>query len=119
MRPIGKVRSPLVVILLTIITLGIYGLYWHYEMFKETNEFDNEGITGVVGLLLTIVCGIVTIFLLPWQVGETRKRAGLTEGVNAIYGLWILLPIVGGIIWIVLVQKAANELWESQGAVAA
>jgi hypothetical protein len=53
------------------------------------------------------------------QVGETRKRAGLTEGVNAIYGLLVLIPIVGGIIWIVLVQKAANELWESQGAVAA
>ena len=119
MRPIGKVRSPLVVVLLTIVTLGIYGLYWHYEMFKETNKFGNEGITGIVGLLLTIVCGIVTIFLLPWQVGETRKRAGLTEGVNAIYGLLVLIPIVGGIIWIVLIQKAANELWESQGAVSA
>ena len=37
MRPIGKVRSPLVVILLSIITFGIYAIYWHYEMFKETN----------------------------------------------------------------------------------
>jgi hypothetical protein len=105
--------------LLSIITLGIYGLYWHYAMFKETNEYDKEGVNGIVGLLITIVCFIVPFFLLPWQLGETRKRAGLTEGVNAIYGLWVLIPIVGGIIWIVLVQKAANELWESQGAVAA
>jgi hypothetical protein len=59
MRPIGKVRSPLVVILLSIITFGIYAIYWHYEMFKETNEFDDEGVTGIVGLLLTIICGIV------------------------------------------------------------
>jgi sorbitol-specific phosphotransferase system component IIC len=87
-------------------------------MFKETNEYDNEGVTGIVGLLITIVCGIVAIFLLPWQVGETRKRAGLTEGVNAIYGLLILIPFVGWFVWVVLVQNAANELWESRGPVA-
>ena len=119
MRPIGKVRSPLVVILLSIITFGIYAIYWHYEMFKETNEFDNEGVTGLVGLLLSIFCTIVVIFMIPWQIGETRKRAGLPEGINAIYGLWVLLPFVGWIVWVVLVQNAANELWESQGAVAA
>ena len=119
MRPIGKVRSPLVVILLSIITLGIYALYWHYAMFKETNEYDNEGVSGIVGLLISFVCGIVAAFLLSWQVGETRKRAGLAERVNAIYGLLILIPFVGWIVWVVLVQNAANELWESQGAVAA
>ena len=57
--------------------------------------------------------------MIPWQIGETRKRAGLPEGINAIYGLWVLLPFVGWIVWVVLVQNAANELWESQGAVAA
>jgi sorbitol-specific phosphotransferase system component IIC len=119
MRPVGKIRNPIVVILLTIVTLGIYGIYWHYEMFKETNEFDNEGVSGIVGLLITIVCGIVAIFLIPWQVGETRKRAGMPERVNAIHGLWILLPILGVFIWIVQVQNAANELWEAQGAVSA
>jgi hypothetical protein len=119
MRPIGKIRNPWIVILLSIVTLGIYALYWHYAMFKETNEFDNEGVNGIVGLLLSIVCAIVVVFLLPWQVGESRKRAGLPEGVNAIYGLWILLPFVGWIIWVVLVQNATNRLWESQGAVTA
>jgi sorbitol-specific phosphotransferase system component IIC len=88
-------------------------------MFKETNEFDKEGVSGIVGLLITIVCGIVAIFLIPWQVGEARKRVGMPERVNAIHGLWILLPIVGVFIWIVQVQNAANELWEAQGAVAA
>ena len=119
MRPIGKIRNPWVVILLSIITLGIYAIYWHYAMFKETNEFDNEGVNGIVGLLLSIVCAIVVVFLLPWQVGESRKRVGLPEGVNAIYGLWILLPFVGWIVWVVLIQNATNQLWESQGAVAA
>ena len=80
MRPIGKIRNPVVVVLMTIITLGIYGLYWHYEMFKETNEFDKEGVTGVVGLLLTIVCGIITIFLFH---GRSAKRASAQDSPRA------------------------------------
>ena len=118
MRPTGKIRNPVVVILLTIVTFGIYGLYWHYAMFKETNEFNNEGISGVFGLIITIICAIVSYFLLPAQVGNTRKSAGLPEGVSALNGLWILLPIVGIFIWIVQTQNAANGLWESQGVTA-
>ena len=119
MQPIGKIRSPLFVILVSIVTLGIYALYWHYVMFKETHEYDNQGLNGIVGLLLSIICTIVTFFVLPWQVGEARKRAGMTEGVNAIFGLLILIPFVGWIIWVFLVQNATNQLWESKGAVTA
>ncbi|MEX1218051.1 MAG: DUF4234 domain-containing protein [Acidimicrobiales bacterium] len=119
MRPIGKVRSPIVVVLLTIITLGIYGLYWHYAMFKETNDFDKEGINGIVGLLISLICTIITWFLLPAQVGASRERLGMARGVSAVYGLVVLIPFIGIFIWYFLIQKAANELWESQGASAA
>jgi hypothetical protein len=51
-------------------------------------------------------------------VGNTRKGAGLPEGVSALNGLWILLPIVGIFVWIVQTQNAANSLWESQGVTA-
>lgn len=118
MRPIGKIRNPWVVILLSIVTLGIYAIYWIYAVFKETNEFDGEGLSGVVGLILAIVCSLVVYFVLPWQIGETRKRAGLNERVSALYGLWLFLPLIGWIIWQLQVQNAMNELWESQGAVA-
>jgi hypothetical protein len=119
MRPIGKVRSPLTVILLTLVTLGIYGIYWQYEMYKETNEFDGEGMTGIVGLLISLFCSIVSVFLIPWQVGESRTRAGLEPRISAINGLWVILPLVGFFIWIYQVQGAANDLWEANGATAA
>jgi hypothetical protein len=32
---VGKVRSPWLVIIFSIITLGIYALYWQYASFKE------------------------------------------------------------------------------------
>lgn len=119
MRPVGKLRSPLTVVLLSLVTLGIYAIYWNYEMFKETNEFDGEGMTGIVGLLISLFCSVVAIFLIPWQVGECRKRAGMTERVSAINGLWVILPLIGWIVWVYQVQGASNELWEANGAVAA
>ena len=118
MRPTGKIRNPVAVILFSIITLGIYSLYWHYKMFQETRDFADDGISGILGLLIVIFCAIVGFFLLPMQIGNTRKGAGLPERVSAINGLWVLLPLIGGIIWIVQTQNAANELWESQGAIA-
>ena len=36
---VGKIRSPVVVILLSLVTLGIYALYWQYASFKEMKAY--------------------------------------------------------------------------------
>ena len=36
--------------------------------------------------------------------------------MRGIYGLWVLLPLIGPIIWFVQVQGALNEFWRSVGA---
>ena len=41
---------------------------------------------------------------------------GGNSPVRGIYGLWILLPLIGPIIWFVQVQGALNRYWESKGA---
>ena|SRR5664280_529621 len=46
---VGKIRNPWMVILLSIITLGIYALYWQYASFKEMKEHAGEGIGGGLG----------------------------------------------------------------------
>ena len=113
---VGKVRSSLAVILLTIVTLGIYGLYWQYASFKELKEYSGEGIGGGLGLVLAIFVGIVNIFLLPMEVGNLYKRDGQEEPVSALTGLWILLPLVGWFIWLVKVQGRLNDYWSSHSA---
>ena len=52
--PLGNVRSPVAVILLSIITLGIYALYWEYSSFKELRAYSGEGIGGGLGLLFFV-----------------------------------------------------------------
>jgi Domain of unknown function (DUF4234) len=114
--PVGKVRSPVAVILLSIITIGIYALYWYYKTFQELKDHTGEGVGGVVGLILAIFINPVNWFLLPNEVGNVYERSGQQRPVSAITGLWNLIPLIGSIIWVVKVQGALNRYWESKGA---
>jgi hypothetical protein len=38
--------------------------------------------------------------------------------VSGVTGFWMLLPLIGFIIWVVKVQGALNRFWESKGAAA-
>jgi len=36
--------------------------------------------------------------------------------VTGLTGFWVLIPIVGGIIWVVKVQGWLNKFWVAHGA---
>jgi uncharacterized protein DUF4234 len=116
---VGMVRKPIVVLLLSIVTLGIYGLYWQYATFKELKDYSGEGIGGGLGLLFAILVGIVNVFMMPHEIGQLYAREGQEEPVRAVTGFWVFLPIVGGIIWLFKVQGRLNDYWLAHGATAA
>ena len=110
--PVGKVRNPAFVVVISIITLGIYFLYWTYQVFRELKEHTGEGVGGVIGLVIGILIGIVNWFLLPSEVGNMYARAGLEKPVSGVTGFWNLIPIVGFFIWVFKVQGAMNRIYE-------
>lgn len=111
--PIGKIRSSVGIILLSIITLGIYALFWQYKSFQELKDYTNQGIGGGLGLLFAIIFGIINVFLLPSEIGNMYASAGQEKPVSGMTGWWVFLPIIGGIIWVVKVQGSLNRYWES------
>jgi ABC-type branched-subunit amino acid transport system permease subunit len=75
------------------------------------------GIGGVLGIVIYLLISPVTFFVVPSEVRYMYEDLdGGTSPVRGIYGLWILLPILGPIIWFVQVQGALNRYWESKGA---
>jgi hypothetical protein len=112
---VGNLRKPLTVALLTIVTCGIYGLWWYYRNFEDMKQNTGEGVGGGVGLLLAIFCSIIAVFLLPAEVGNLYEREGKEKPVSAITGLWNLLPIVGFFIFVFKVQDALNDYWGPKG----
>ena len=118
--PIGKVRSTWAVIGLSIITLGIYGLYYYYATHEEMKQHSGEGVGGAIGLVLAIFgLGLVTPFLLPNEVGNLYARQGRPRPVSATTGLWVLLGsiiLIGPLIWLIKTNGALNAYWRSMGA---
>ncbi len=45
------------------------------------------------------------------------RGAGQVEPVTGLTGFWVLLPIVGGIIWVFKTQGRLNDYWQAQNAV--
>jgi hypothetical protein len=114
--PPGKVRSPVAVIIFSIITLGIYTLYWYYVVFEDLKVRTGQGVGGVVGLLLGLCLSVVNWFLLPAEIGNMYAAEGQEKPVTGLTGFWNLIPLVGAIIWVVKVQGAMNRRWEASGA---
>lgn len=101
-------------IIFSIITLGIYGLYWYYQIGREMREYNGSGIGGGVNLLLAIIFGIVLWFTVPNDVRATYERDGRPADISALTGFWNLIPLIGTFIWVFKVQNRLNVLWESR-----
>jgi len=121
--PLGKIRSTGTCVLLTIVTLGIYSLFWYYKTHDEMKRHTGEGIGGGIALLLALVVGIVMPFISSSEVGKLYERKGRKAPVGAGTGLWYLLLgwffFVGAIVWFVKTNGALNDYWRSEGAVEA
>jgi Domain of unknown function (DUF4234) len=116
---VGEIRAPMTVALLALVTCGIYGLYWYFKSFEEMKNYSGEGLGGAMGLILSVICGILTIFILPSEVANLYKADNRESPVSAATGLWNLIPLLGYFIFISKVQGALNDFWASKGAVAA
>ncbi len=110
--PAPKVRNPWGVIGLSIITFGIYFLYWTYVTFTDMKNKTGEGIGGPIGLIIGLFVGIVNVFLIPAEAGNMYARSGKAKPVSGVTGFWCLIPFVGWFIWVVKVQGALNAAWE-------
>jgi hypothetical protein len=118
---IGKTRHPWGVWGLSIITLGIYFLYWWYKVNEEVNDYDPsievEPVLAMLALFVPI-CNIVTIVRTGSRIGRAQENATGTNRTNGWLGL--LLAILAALD-IVYYQSNLNKLWAAapQGAAAA
>lgn len=114
-RPPGKVRSPLTVILLSIVTLGIYSIVYYYCTFEELRNYRGQGWSGLLYLIFQFFFPIPLIgmpWLLPAYVGRLYAEDGQPKPITGLSGFWVFLPILGPFIWLFSWQGRLNEFWE-------
>lgn len=107
-------------IILSIVTCGIYGIYWFICMVNDVNEVsENNGTSGGVVFLLSIVtCGI---YMLYWMY-KTGGDINAAQNMRGIRGdsssgvIYLILTLVGlGIVSYALIQNELNKLVEEFG----
>lgn len=114
--PVGQPRGVAFVIVLSIITFGIYHLYWYYKSFEEMKRHTGNGIGGILALLIAIVFTPIDWFVMPSEVGSMYRGDGREAPMTGWTGLWMFLPIVGWFVWTIKIQGALNRYWESKAA---
>ncbi len=112
--PIGETRNPWTVAGLSLVTVGIYFVYWVHASFKDLKSFTGTGVGGGLGLALAFVFPFA-FFRLPSEIGHIYVDENKIEPVDGLAGFWVLLPVVGWAVWIIRVQSAMNQIWSSYG----
>ena len=110
-----EIRNIAVCIVLTLVTCGIYGIYWIVCLTNDVNTVsgDVNGTSGGMVVLLTIVtCGIYGIYW-AYKQGEkldfTKNNRGIPSSNSGV--LYLILQIFGfGIIAYALMQNELNKL---------
>lgn len=108
-------RNIAVCIILSLVTCGIYGIYWMVCMANDLNtaaETPDDTSGGMVFLLTLITCGIYSFYWLYKAGGKlesAQQKRGLPSSNNGV--LYLILAILGlGIVNYCLIQNELNKM---------
>jgi len=107
-------RNIAMAIILSLITCGIYGIYWFITLTNEVGYLSRDSnFTGGKHFLLTLVtCGIwsyIWSYQVGKQVAEAQRQRGFYASDNST--LYVILTFFGlGIVTYALVQSDVNKL---------
>ena len=103
-----KKRSIGVMILLAIITFGIYVIYWQCSFQNQLKKTTGKGFGGVGHFFMCLITfGIYSLYW-NYAAGKRLVEAGAKDDHSIIY---LVLSLFGfGIINMFLMQNQANKL---------
>lgn len=106
-RVVMKKRNVALAIIFTIITIGIYGIYWFVCLTNDSNTLcpEQKTASGGMAILFTIISfGIYGIYW-NYKLGEKVGGSGV---------LYLILGLIGfGWVNYILAQSAINKAIEN------
>ncbi len=104
-----KQRNIVTAILLSIITCGIYSIYWVIVLAKDAVSVKDPADNGLLEIVLMLFLPFLGIFLAEKKFAEGCAAKGIPHGDNSI--LYLILSLVGlGIVGICMLQNDLNKL---------
>ena len=104
-----KNRNIVTCILLTIITCGIYGIYWFIMLAKEAVSVKDPADNALLEIILMLFLPFVGIFLTEKKFAEGCAARGIPHSDNSI--LYLVLGLFGlGIVGVCMLQNDLNKI---------
>lgn len=109
-----KQRNIVTCIILSIVTCGIYGIYWFVQLNNDTNTLNEApGTSGITAILLILItCNIYGLY---WNYKQGEKidaikaKRGMAGGNSSIIYLVLSLCGLSIVAW-ALMQNELNQL---------
>jgi hypothetical protein len=129
----AKIRHPVAVVVLSLITIGIYYLYWWYQINREMKDLgeargqDGLGEKPINSLLAFFPGGLIIVppyVSLYNGVKRMQRAQEVTTGDVSLNG-WIVLILllasyftagISGLIVPGYIQSEMNKVWENVGS---
>ncbi len=105
-RPVGKQRTPFLIILFSILTLGIYTFVWEWKISKEMDAFTGTNrhkimrtgiIFALIGLAVFLIAAVV-MFSSVSSLSETESATLDPADMGGLVGVVLALLIGGGLL---------------------
>lgn len=104
-----KQRNIVTAVILTIVTCGIYGIYWGIMLAKEAVSVKDPADSAILEILLVLFLPFVGFFLAEKKFAEGCAARGIPHSDNSV--LYLILGLVGlGIVNYCMMQNDLNKL---------
>ena len=107
-----KERNIVVCVLLTLVTCGIYGIYWVIMMTREAISVKDPADSAVLEIVLMLFLPFLGFFLTEKKFAEGCAEKGISHKDNSL--LYIILGFLGlGIVNLCMMQSDLNKIAEA------
>lgn len=113
---VGKNRGPVTVVILSIITFGIYYLYWYYSVNSEMRRYrPSIEVSPGIALLSQFVpiANWISAYNTAGRLLTLEDAGRVPDRISP--GIALVLHILLGIAYPFYVQDHLNRLWEAAG----
>lgn len=104
-----KPRNIVTAVILTLVTCGIYGIYWSVVMTREAVSVKDANDNALLEIVLMLLLPLAGLFLVEKKFAEGLAAKGIEHTDNSI--LYLILGAVGvGIVANCMIQNDLNKL---------
>jgi len=112
-----KKRNIVTAIILSIITCGIYMIYWAIMLAKEAVSVNDSNDNGLVEILLMIFLPFLGFFLAEQKLAKGCAAKGIAHNDNSILYLILGLVPCGIFINLAMMQNDLNKIVDATAEV--